>query len=59
MAPMTSVVVSRREASRSGIEPDAHAVLARAEHLRAADAGDARELVPHPQMAKFDRYSMS
>ena len=54
--------VGRRQPARRqpiGIEPDAHAVLAGAEHLRAADAGDARQLVLHPQVAKFDRYSWS
>jgi hypothetical protein len=38
----------RREPVR--IEPDAHAVLAAAEHLNIADAGDAPKLVAHLQM---------
>ena len=47
--------VGRRQPARRqpiGIEPDAHAVLARAEDLRAADAGNARELVLHPQVGE-------
>ncbi len=47
--------VGRRQPARRqpiGIEPDAHAVLAGAEHLRAAHAGDARQLVLHPQVGE-------
>ena len=45
--------VRRRELSRREfvrIEPDAHAVLARAEHLRASHSGQSRQLVLHAQV---------
>ena len=45
MAPITSLAVRPREAIFCGIEPDAHGVVAAAEHHRLAHAGDPRDPV--------------
>jgi hypothetical protein len=45
MALTTSPAAMSREASLSGVEPEAHRVIARAEEEDVADAGQAGDLV--------------